>query len=98
MSKPHLECVCCSREYPLSTVNLRCGDCDEPLEVRFNPGAVSLDRFQSRCIGSFARRYAPFYPYLDYNPLYSLGEGQTHLLRSAFAAERLGIKELFFKT
>ena len=89
MNKPYLECVDCGRDYPMSTVNARCHQCDEPLEVRFNTGSVPNDWFQTQQKGIFAKRYAPFYPYLDPNPLFSLGEGQTSLVRSVFAAEKL---------
>ena len=96
MSKPYLECVGCGRDYPISTVNARC-ECDEPLEVKFNLGSVPRNWFQTQRSGFFAGRYAPFFPYLDANPLFSLGEGQTSLLRSIFLVEKLGLKELFFK-
>jgi len=94
MSEPYLECVGCGRDYPMRTVNARCGECEEPLEVRFNPGSVPRNWFQTQRSRFFARRYAPFYPYLDPTPLFSLGEGQTSLLRSVFAAEKLGLKAL----
>ena len=47
--------------------------------------------------GFFARRYALFYAYLDPNPLFSLGEGQTSLLRSVFTAEYEYFRFLFEK-
>ena len=97
MSEHYLECVGCGRDYPMSTVNARCHQCDEPLEVRFNLGSVSQNWFLTQRTGFFARRYAPFYPYLEPNPLFSLGEGQTSLLRSVFTADKLGLQELFFK-
>ena len=97
MSKYHLECSNCSMDYPMSTVNARCHQCDEPLEVRLNLRSVPKNWFQTKRNGLFALRYAPFYPYLDPNPLFSLGEGQTSLLRSVFTVEKLGLKELYFK-
>ena len=93
----NLECVGCGRDYPASTVNTRCDRCDEPLEVRFSLDSVPREWFQHQRTGFFARRYAPFYPYLDPNPSLSLGEGRTFLLRSVFTAEGLGLKALFFK-
>ena len=96
MSEPYLECVGCGRDYPIRTVNTRC-ECDEPLEVKFNLGSVPRNWFQTQRSGFFAGRYAPFYPYLDPDPSFSLGEGQTSLLRSVFLVEKLGLKELFFK-
>jgi len=96
MNGYNLECVGCGRGYPMSTVNARC-ECDEPLEVRFNPSSVTRNWFQTQRSGFFAGRYAPFYPYLDPNPLFSLGEGQTSLLPSVFLVEKLGLKELLFK-
>ena len=97
MNEPHLECVGCGRDYSLRTVNARCHECDEPLEVRFNLSTVPCDWFRSQRTDFFARRFASFYPYLDPNPMYSLGEGQTSLLRSFFTAKNLGLKELLFK-
>jgi threonine synthase len=97
MSEHYLECVGCGRDYPTSTVNARCHQCDEPLEVRFDLGSVPHNWFQTQRTGFFSRRYTPFYPYLEPNPLFSLGEGQTSLLRSVFTAEKLGLQELFFK-
>jgi threonine synthase len=81
----------------MSTVNARCHGCDEPLEVRFKLDSVNHDRFQTERTHFFARRYASFYPYLEPNPLFTLGEGQTSLLRSVFTAEKLGLGELLFK-
>ena len=96
MTEPYMECVGCGRDYPMSIVNSRCRGCDEPLEVRFNPD-VPPDGFQSQRYGLFAGRYAPFYPYLKPNPLYSLGEGRTNLLRSVHTAEKLGLEALLLK-
>lgn len=97
MNGYNLECVGCGQGYPMSTVNARCRQCDEPLEVRFNLDSVPRNWFQTQRNGFFAGHYAPFYPYLDANPLFSLGEGQTSLLRSVFLVEKLGLKELSFK-
>ncbi|MGD1975800.1 MAG: threonine synthase [Desulfobacterales bacterium] len=96
MSKPCLECVSCGRDYPIDSVNTRC-ECDEPLEVKFNLGSVPRNWFQTQRSGFFVGRYAPFFPYLDPDPLFSLGEGQTSLLRSEFLVEKFGLKELLFK-
>lgn len=98
MSEPFLECVGCGRDYPMSTVNARCRQCDAPLEVKFNLGSVPRNWFQNQRSGFFARRYAPFYPYLEPHPLFSLGEGQTTLLRSVCTVEQLGLEALFLKT
>ncbi|MEE4600030.1 MAG: threonine synthase [Desulfobacteraceae bacterium] len=96
MNEYFLECVGCGRDYPIGMVNTRCA-CDEPLEVKFNLGSVPCNWFQSQRSGFFAGRYAPFFPYLDPDPLFSLGEGQTSLLRSVSLVEKLGLKELLFK-
>jgi hypothetical protein len=66
-------------------------------KVKFNLGSVPRDWFQTQSTGFFARRYAPFYAYLDPNPLFSLGEGQTSLLRSVFKAEYEYFRFLFEK-
>jgi threonine synthase len=58
---------------------------------------VPRDWFQHQRAGIFAHRYAPFYPYLDPNILLALGEGQTGLLQSVFALEKLGLEQLLFK-
>jgi len=71
--------------------------CDEPLEVKFDLGSVPRNWFQTQRAGFFGRRYAPFYSYLKANPALCLGEGQTSLLRSVFATQKVALKELFFK-
>jgi threonine synthase len=58
---------------------------------------VPRNWFQTQRSGFFVGRYAPFFPYLDPDPLFSLGEGQTSLLRSEFLVEKFGLKELLFK-
>ena len=57
MSEHYLECVGCGRDYPMSTVNARCHQCDEPLEVRFNLGSLPHNWFLTERTGFFARRY-----------------------------------------
>lgn len=97
MSKAHLVCVACGCEYPIDLINSRCQDCDEPLEVKFEPGKVAKDWFQVQQANFFAQRYAPFYPYLNLAPWLSLGEGQTALVPSAHLKEKIGMTDLWFK-
>ena len=97
MSEHYLVCVDCGRDYPMSTVNARCRQCDEPLEVRFDAGRLPGNWLAAQHSAFSIERYHHFYPYLDPNPLLSLVEGRTSLLRSAFTAGELGLKELFFK-
>jgi threonine synthase len=97
MNEPYLECVGCGHEYPMSMVNTRCHDCDEPLEVKFDLASVPRNWFQTQRSGFFGLRYAPFYSYLKMNPTLCLGEGQTSILESNFATQKAGLKELFFK-
>ncbi len=97
MKKPNLECVRCGRAFPLELVNARCRDCDEPLEVRYDLDSIARDWFAVPRRGPFFERYAPFYPYIKTNPSLSLGEGQTPLIQSNHLAQRLRIRELFFK-
>lgn len=97
MSEPYLACVGCGHEYPMDVVNARCHRCDEPLEVKFDLGSVPRNWFQTRRSGFFGLRYAPFYSYLKTNPALCLGEGQTALLNSVFATQKIGLKVLFFK-
>jgi len=97
MSGHYLACVDCGRDYPMSTVNARCRQCDEPLEVKFDAGRWPGNWLAAQHTNFFIQRYRHFYPYLDPNPLLSLGEGRTSLLRSAFTAGELGLKEVFFK-
>lgn len=97
MSEAHLVCVACGCEYAISLINSRCKDCDEPLEVKFEPGKVPKDWLQVQQADFFAIRYAPFYPYLNPDPWLSLGEGHTALVPSAHLKEKIGFRDLWFK-
>lgn len=100
MSDVLLQCVACEQEFPLSTVNSRCGSCDEPLEIRFLPERRSFPAFESwnnnkSCIFS---RYGSFYPYLQDRALSGgLGEGRTPLVRSLTLGKETGLRSLHFK-
>ena len=97
MKEPKLRCVQCSRDFPLTLVNARCQDCNEPLEVRYDLDAIPRNWFKSPRKGAFFEKYAPFYAYLETNPALSMGEGGTPLVCSHRIGEKIGIRELFFK-
>lgn len=97
MKRAKLQCVRCFKGFPLELVNARCGDCDEPLEVRYDLGSISRDWFTVPRGRVFFERYAPFYSYLKTDPSLSLGEGGTSLIRANHLSVKLRLKELLFK-
>jgi len=97
MKRAKLQCVRCFKDFPLELVNARCGDCDEPLEVRYDLGPIPRDWFTVPRGGPFFERYAPFYSYLKTAPSLSLGEGGTSLIRANHVSERVRLRELLFK-
>lgn len=97
MSDYQLTCVNCSQNYSLNTINSRCHECDEPLELRYDLSEIPNQWFQTRRTGCFALRYEPFYPYLNPRAFLSMGEGQTPLLESVSLGKKIELKKLMFK-
>jgi threonine synthase len=69
-----LKCTACGREYPLEKHLQRCEKCNEPLEVEIVRGAPKNGK-------SVWERYREFYSYTDLDMKYSLGEGDTPLIK-----------------
>ena len=98
MREPRLACVKCGRSLPLGSANVRCETCNEPFQVSYEHGAVSVaGRFDGWHSRSVFEEYAAFYPFLKVDPSLSLGEGRTSLLRSRQVASEIGLAHLFFK-
>src|SRR5713226_2811956 len=97
MTQARLACVKCGKSSPLTSVNGRCEECDEPFEVRYRPGALARDCFEGPPGQSVFERYAPFYPFLKIDPTLSLGEGRTSLIRSHRVGREVGLQRLSFK-
>ena len=95
--RQHLECTNCGREYSLDIVNTKCRSCHEPLEIIYDLRAIPQNWFENQRSGSFAERYAPFYPFLKPEPRACLGEGQTGLVESVFIKDKIGLRKFYIK-
>lgn len=71
-----LVCTACGREHPFETIDPRCRDCGEPLEVRL--AGLGHARIRTGRRDMFSR-YADFLPFARGGPRVSLGEGGTPL-------------------
>ncbi len=96
MDDTRLACVKCDRALTPDLVNMRCPECNEPLEVRF-PLTVPRDWFRRSRQGSCWERYAPFYPYWRMPIAVSLGEGGTPLLKTRRIQTEVGVGQLYMK-
>lgn len=95
MGKTNLICTYCNREYPMETKDFRCNICNEPLELEeIKTGKIKEGNILNQ---SLLERYGDFYPFLDIDNELSLGEGFTPLVKAKKLANKLGIKELYFK-
>ncbi len=69
-----LKCTACGREYSFETHLQRCEACNEPLEVEVIRGAPKNGK-------SVWERYREFYSYMKLDMKYSMGEGDTPLIK-----------------
>jgi threonine synthase len=97
MEPARFACVKCGHSLPITSVNVRCAQCDEPFELRYDVPAMGGRSFGATREESPFARYAAFYPFMSIDPSLSLGEGTTTLLRSHRAGPELGLEHLFFK-
>ncbi len=95
------EFVCdrCHRAFPLAKpVNL-CPECAGLLETRYDLGAMKkeLSRRDYETRTNSMWRWKEFLPLKDDRNIVTMGEGGTPLVKSVFASEWLGLRELYFK-
>ena len=90
---PYLVCVACGKRYPLDTA-LRCGNCDEPLEVHYDSLKPPARIKDDPC---FVTRNTNVFPLPDLRPELSLGEGTTPLLRASNLQAETGLECVYLK-
>ncbi|MDK2882534.1 MAG: threonine synthase [Bacillota bacterium] len=90
---PYLACTGCGKKYPLER-HLRCEDCGEPLEVRYETLTPPARLHEEPC---FIARNVNIFPFPDLRPELSLGEGATPLLEAVHLSEETGIGEIYLK-
>lgn len=90
---PYLVCVACGKRYPLDTA-LRCGDCNEPLEVRYESLKPPARIKDEPC---FVTRNTNIFPLTELRPELSLGEGGTPLLTAPHLQADTGLETVYLK-
>ena len=92
-----LECPKCQKKYPLQAwLNDKCG---YRLRIRYDfekrNDTVSKEKIKSAPINHW--KYRQFFPVEHQEHELSIGEGNTSLVKSKRLAEKLGLKNLYFK-
>ncbi|MBK5251744.1 MAG: threonine synthase [Peptostreptococcaceae bacterium] len=95
MKNIKLNCTKCGKEFSIKKINFRCDICNEPLELEeVKTGKITKGNTLSQ---NTLERYSDFFPFLELTKGISLGEGFTALTESPDIANKIGIKELYFK-
>jgi threonine synthase len=98
-SLTHLECPECGRRYDANQVQNFCSDCRSPLLARYDLEKVASN-LNPREVADRPRglwRWAEILPVQKQEFRFSLGEGDTPLLRTSRLGSRSGITNLFIK-
>lgn len=90
---PYLACTGCGKKHPLAT-DLRCADCGEPLEVRYETLTPPARLTEEPC---FIARNVNIFPFPNLRPELSLGEGGTPLVEAVHLQRETGIGEIYLK-
>jgi threonine synthase len=95
----HLECTLCGRGFDPGTLQNLCRDCARPLYPRYNLPAVAvrlrpadLERREASLW-----RYRELLPVDPEEPVVTLGEGWTPILRCPSLGEEMGLRRLLVK-
>lgn len=92
-------CDECGREFKIGLPLNTCPECGGLLEVQYDleqmKRDLTRDIFQNR-VGSMWR-WREFYPLRDVQNIVTMGEGATPLVKSIYAAKKLGLRNLYFK-
>lgn len=89
-----LYCTSCNKKFPLIKGSSRCDVCGEPLEVEKFIGKIKEGNFLTQKV---LKRYQEFFPFLEKELEFSLGEGFTPLIENKKLANEIGISNLWFK-
>ena len=88
-----LACTKCHQKSAIDSNYPRCRSCNEPLEVNY----VDLRKAIIKKGISIFERYRDFLPFVEVNRDVSLGEGNTPLVKSLVAGNKLGLDSLYYK-
>ncbi len=95
MKKLKLICTHCGEKYDIESIYFRCSHCNEPLELEeVQSGRINQTAHLKQ---TMMERYQDFFPFLEIDSSFSLGEGFTPLIPSRIAKEDLNINNLYFK-
>ena len=90
-----IHCTSCGKAHKLDEAIFRCDLCNEPLEIEeISNGRINKGNILTQTIWE---RYEDFYPFLDENNRFTLGEGFTPLIEMKDLAYSIGISGLYMK-
>lgn len=90
-----LVCTSCGKEYSIERVDPRCDDCNEPLEMELiKKGKIKDGNPLQHTI---LERYADFFPFKEIRRDLTLNEGFSPTVAIPRIADRIGLKNLYFK-
>ncbi|MEA3422430.1 MAG: threonine synthase, partial [Bacillota bacterium] len=95
MKNLKLVCTNCGKEYSIDKLKARCDECNEPLEVEeIMAGKIKNGNILTQSIFD---RYQDFMPFDGFDISMTLSEGFTPLVKSNRLADKLDIKNAYFK-
>ena len=94
MSKTHLQCRECKKEYE-STFKYICDECFGPLDVHYDYPTLTKDSFTNR--EQTYWRYFELLPIIDKSNIVSINAGMTPLVKAEKLGEKIGLNNLYIK-
>ena len=94
MSKIHLKCRECKKEYE-PTFKYICDECFGPLDVHYDYPTLTKDSFTNR--EQTYWRYFELLPIIDKSNIVSINAGMTPLVKAEKLGEKIGLNNLYIK-
>ncbi len=94
MSKIHLRCRECKKEYE-PTFKYICDECFGPLDVHYDYPTLTKDSFTNR--EQTYWRYFELLPIIDKSNIVSINAGMTPLVKAEKLGEKIGLNNLYIK-
>ena len=94
MSKTHLQCRECKKEYE-PTFKYICDECFGPLDVHYDYPTLTKDSFTNR--EQTYWRYFELLPIIDKSNIVSINAGMTPLVKAEKLGEKIGLNNLYIK-
>jgi len=94
MSKTHLRCRECKKEYE-PTFKYICDECFGPLDVHYDYPTLTKDSFTNR--EQTYWRYFELLPIIDKSNIVSINAGMTPLVKAEKLGEKIGLNNLYIK-